>query len=164
MHYFFYHLFYFIVFIYWSIHILFLSVVPDEDLMDPSEERSGTRTPPTPPAGSAPAQSRQRASAQLQHVSMADVFDIRASIFPLYQQTEATLMCMEPSRVMRYASFFITPFNNLPLDCVTKWVLLWLMNYLSLIVITKFSSFFCTIRFVFFAPSVSPAEHPQIIR
>jgi hypothetical protein len=24
------------------------------------------------------------------------VFDIRASIFPLYQQTEATLMCMEP--------------------------------------------------------------------
>ncbi len=45
------------------------------------------------------------------------VFDIRASIFPLYQQTEATLMCMEPSGMMRYGSLFITPFNNLPLNC-----------------------------------------------
>ena len=69
---------------------MFLSVVPDEDPMDPSEdpakEPSGARTPPTPPAGGAPSQSRQRAMAQLRPVS------------------EATLICMEPSTLIRYGS------------------------------------------------------------
>ncbi len=47
------------------------------------------------------------------------VFDFWALIFPLYQQTEATLMCMEPSWMMRYEYCCITPFNIIPLTYVT---------------------------------------------
>jgi hypothetical protein len=70
---------------------LFLSVVPDEELMDPSEESveepSGARTPPTPPAG----------GSYYNHANVPwhSFNDFWALIFPLCQQTEATLMCME---------------------------------------------------------------------
>jgi hypothetical protein len=89
--------------------VLFLLVVPDEELMDPSEksveEPSGDRTPPTQPAGGS--------SYNHANVPWHSFDDFWASIFPLCQQTEATLMCMEPSRMMRYGSLFITPFNDI---------------------------------------------------
>jgi hypothetical protein len=67
--------------------VLFLSVVPGEELMDPSEESveepSGARTPPTPPAGGSSSQSRQRAMAQLRPVSMADTVKSMAGKDPV---------------------------------------------------------------------------------
>ena len=78
---------------------------------DPTEEPSRASTPPTPPAGGAPSQSRQRAMAQLRPVS------------------EATLMCMEPLPLIRYGSCC----NSVPVYHVMQ--LNYCMQHITIIVI-----------------------------
>ena len=94
-----------------------VTVVPDDDLVEepfeePSDELSGTRTPPTPdvspshgPPPTAPPL-RQRAMAQLRPVSVPAVMisGTLASICHPYQLIEATLMYMVQSITIRYES------------------------------------------------------------
>ncbi len=118
-----------------SNHVLFLSVVPDEDLMDPSKDL----------------------------IKEPSCY-FWASIFPLYQQTEATLICLEPLRMMRYGSFIITAFNNISLKlielCNKKMTIILIIEIIVINFCKLNAPFcFCTICFIHWSSEEMICDH-----